>query len=71
MLLGDHHPVHLQAGCEDPLGAGVSLRPFADLPLTASFYAMDFLDNTPSYIQSTCTNDPCETRYYGRLTYSF
>jgi hypothetical protein len=53
------------------LGAGVSLRPFNDLPLTASFYAMDFLGNTPSYIQDTCTNDPCETRYYGRLTYSF
>ena len=53
------------------LGAGVSVRPFGDLPLTASVYAMDFLGNTPSYIQDTCTNDPCETRYYGRLTYSF
>ncbi len=53
------------------LGAGVSLRPFNDLPFTASFYAIDFLGNTPSYIQDTCTNDPCETRYYGRLTYSF
>lgn len=53
------------------LGAGVSVRPFGDLPLTASAYAIDFLGNTPSYIQDTCTNDPCETRYYGRLTYSF
>jgi len=53
------------------LGAGLSLRPFNDLPLTASFYAIDFLGNTPSYIQDTCTTDPCETRYYGRLTYSF
>ena len=53
------------------LGAGVSLRPFNDLPLTASFYAIDFLGNTPSYIQDSCTTDPCETRYYGRLTYSF
>ena len=53
------------------LGAGLSLRPFSDLPLTASLYAMDFLGNTPSYIQDTCTTDPCETRYYGRLTYSF
>lgn len=53
------------------LGAGVSVRPFNDLPLTVSAYAIDFLGNTPSYIQDTCTNDPCETRYYGRLTYSF
>jgi hypothetical protein len=53
------------------IGAGISLRPFSDLPLTASFYAMDFLGNTPSYIQDTCTTDPCETRYYGRLSYSF
>lgn len=53
------------------LGAGLSVRPFGDLPLTASLYAIDFLGNTPSYIQDTCTSDPCETRYYGRLTYSF
>ncbi len=53
------------------IGAGLSLRPFSDLPLTASLYAIDFLGNTPSYIQDTCTTDPCETRYYGRLTYSF
>ena len=53
------------------IGAGLSVRPFGDLPLTASVYATDFLGNTPSYIQDTCTNDPCETRYYGRLTYSF
>jgi hypothetical protein len=53
------------------LGAGVSVRPFHEFPLTASFYAIDFLGNTPSYIQDTCTDDPCETRYYGRLTYSF
>ena len=53
------------------IGAGISLRPFSDLPLTATFYATDFLGNTPSYIQDTCTTDPCETRYYGRLTYSF
>ncbi len=52
-------------------GAGLSVRPFGGLPLTASVYATDFLGNTPSYIQDTCTNDPCETRYYGRLTYSF
>ena len=53
------------------IGAGISLRPFGDLPLTASVYATDFLGNTPSYIQETCATDPCETRYYGRLTYSF
>lgn len=53
------------------LGAGLSVRPFREVPLTASIYAIDFLGNTPSYIQDSCTTDPCQTRYYGRLTYSF
>lgn len=53
------------------IGAGLSLRPFRELPLTASVYAIDFLGNTPSYIRDTCSSDRCETRYYGRLTYSF
>lgn len=53
------------------LGAGLSVRPFREIPLTASVYAIDFLGNTPSYIQDNCTSDPCQTRYYGRLTYSF
>jgi hypothetical protein len=53
------------------IGAGISVRPFHDLPLTASLYATDFLGNTPSYVQDTCTTDPCETRYFGRLSYSF
>ncbi|MFM7087724.1 MAG: hypothetical protein ACKOXO_12150 [Cyanobium sp.] len=53
------------------LGAGLSVRPFQGLPLTASVYAIDFLGSTPSYISETCSSDSCETRYYGRLTYSF
>ncbi|MEX1315651.1 MAG: hypothetical protein AB1Z22_00815 [Synechococcaceae cyanobacterium] len=53
------------------LGAGVSLRPLRDLPLTLSFYATDFLGNTPSYISDLCTDDPCEPRFYGRATMSF
>jgi hypothetical protein len=53
------------------LGAGISLRPIRDLPLTFSFYATDFLGNTPSYISDLCTDDPCETRFYGRVTMSF
>jgi len=53
------------------LSAGFSVRPFSDLPLTASFSAVDFLGSTPGYIQDTCPTDPCQTRYYGRLTYSF
>ncbi len=52
-------------------GAGLSLRPIKDLPLTFSLYATDFLGNNPSYISSLCTTDPCEARYYGRLTLSF
>lgn len=53
------------------LGAGLSVRPFQGVPLTASVYAIDFLGSTPSYISETCSSDRCETRYYGRLTYSF
>jgi hypothetical protein len=52
-------------------GAGVSLRPFQDLPVNFSLYATDFLGNTPNYIQEGCTTDPCEARYYGKLTVSF
>lgn len=53
------------------LGAGVSLRPINDVPLTLSFYVSDFLGNTPSYIADLCTDDPCEPRFYGRITMSF
>ena len=53
------------------LGAGVSLRPIRDIPLTLSFYVSDFLGNTPDYIADLCTDDPCEPRLYGRVTMSF
>jgi|GEM_PF-436083 len=53
------------------IGAGISVRPIKDLPLTFSLYATDFLGNTPSYIEGLCTTNPCEPRYYGRLTMSF
>jgi len=53
------------------IGAGVALRPFRDVPLSLSVYAMDFLGNTPGYIENLCTDNPCATRFYGRMTYSF
>jgi hypothetical protein len=53
------------------IGAGISARPFGKLPLTVSVYATDFLGNTPSYIEGLCTTNPCGTRYYGRMTFSF
>ncbi|MEB3330949.1 MAG: hypothetical protein VKI83_00435 [Synechococcaceae cyanobacterium] len=53
------------------LGAGLSLRPFRDVPMTVSLYAMDFLGNSPSYITPTCPEGVCTARYYGRFTYSF
>ncbi len=53
------------------IGAGVSVRPIKDIPLTFSLYATDFLGNTPSYLDGLCTTNPCEARYYGRLTMSF
>ena len=53
------------------IGAGISARPFGELPLTVSVYATDFLGNTPSYIEGLCTTNPCGARYYGRMTFSF
>jgi hypothetical protein len=53
------------------VGAGISARPFSDIPLTVSAYATDFLGNTPSYIEGLCTTNPCGARYYGRMTFSF
>lgn len=53
------------------IGAGLSVRPIKDIPLTFSLYATDFLGNTPSYLDGLCTTNPCEPRYYGRLTMSF
>ncbi|MCT0230568.1 hypothetical protein KQ306_06865 [Synechococcus sp. CS-1324] len=53
------------------IGAGISARPFSELPLTLSVYATDFLGNTPSYIEGLCTTNPCGARYYGRMTFSF
>ena len=53
------------------LGAGFSLRPLRDVPLTLTLYAVDFLGNYPSYIAATCPDGACSTRYYGRFTYSF
>lgn len=52
------------------LSAGLSVRPFKDLPLTASFYATDFVGNVPGYIDSFCPNGSCSTRFLGRFTYS-
>jgi hypothetical protein len=53
------------------VSAGVSVRPVAHWPLTASVYATDFLGNFPNYIQDECFNEKCSTRYIGRFTYSF
>ncbi|MCP9801405.1 hypothetical protein [Synechococcus sp. RedBA-s] len=53
------------------IGAGLSVRPIKTIPLTFSLYATDFLGNTPSYLDGLCTTNPCEPRYYGRLTMSF
>ncbi len=52
-------------------GAGISVRPIDAIPLTLSLYATDFLGNRPDYIASFCSSDPCETRYYGKMTLSF
>lgn len=53
------------------IGAGISMRPLGDVPLTLTLYATDFLGNYPSYIAETCPNGVCTARYYGRFTLSF
>ncbi|MFO0018271.1 MAG: hypothetical protein ACK52U_17195 [Synechococcaceae cyanobacterium] len=52
-------------------GAGISVRPMRDVPLTLTLYATDFLPNYPSYIAQTCPDGVCTARYYGRFTLSF
>ena len=54
-------------------GAGFSVRPFTNKPLSLSLYATDFIRNFPKYIDTgggQCNPD-CNTRYYGGLTLSF
>ncbi len=51
--------------------AGVSIRPFEQLPLTASLFVTDFLGNFPSGIENSCPNGSCSPRALGRLTFSF
>jgi hypothetical protein len=53
------------------VGAGVSVRPLREIPLTLSFYLTDFLGNIPEGIETLCTDDPCQPRLYGRITMSF
>jgi hypothetical protein len=52
-------------------GAGVSLRPMREVPLTLTLYATDFLGNYPAYIGQTCPNGSCTARYYGKFSLSF
>ncbi len=52
-------------------GAGISMRPLRDAPLTVSLYATDFLGNYPEYIAETCPDRVCTARYYGKFTLSF
>lgn len=53
------------------IGAGISVRPLRDVPLTLTLYATDFLGNYPAYIAQTCPEGVCTARYYGRFTLSF
>ena len=51
--------------------AGVSIRPFEQVPLTASLFLTDFLGNFPSGIENSCPSGSCSPRALGRLTFSF
>ena len=57
------------------LGAGFSTKPLKNYPLTFSIYATDFLGDFPKYINdgntSKCSDDICETRFYGNISISF
>ena len=51
------------------LGIGMSVKPFRKIPLTATGYLYDVVDDFPDGIP--CAEDPCQPRLYGRVTYSF
>ena len=56
-------------------GLGISTKPLKTFPMTLSLYATDFLGDTPSYINdgnsSKCSDNICETRFYGNISFSF
>ncbi len=67
---------HISIGVEYTgyvISAGVSLKPFTNIPLVTSVYAQDFLGHFPDYIKTNCYggNESCGTRFFGRLTYSY
>ena len=51
--------------------SGISIRPFADLPVSFSLSVTDFLGNFPKYIEETCKFSPCRPRILGLATISF
>lgn len=52
------------------LSAGLSVRPFKEIPLTGSLYVTDFVGGVPDSIDSFCSGGSCSTRFLGRITYS-
>ena len=51
--------------------SGISIRPFADMPVSFSLSVTDFLGNFPKYIEETCKFSPCRPRILGLATISF
>lgn len=51
--------------------AGISARPFYDIPVTFSLSVTDFLGNFPDYISETCKFSKCRPRLLGSVSVSF
>ena len=52
-------------------GAGFSIRPFKEDSLSISLFATDFIKGFPKYAEEFCTNNSCETRFYGNMSLNF
>ena len=52
-------------------GAGFSIRPFKEKPVSASLFATDFIKGFPKYAEDYCTGGMCETRFYGSISLNF
>ncbi len=51
--------------------AGISARPFFDMPVSFSLSVTDFLGNFPDYISETCKFSTCKPRLLGSVSISF
>ena len=52
-------------------GTGFSIRPFKDNSMSVSIFATDYINGFPKYAEEFCTNNSCNTRFYGNISVNF